>query len=189
MKLNLKSVRKWSRIIHRDLSFLFSGMLIIYAVSGIIMNHRDTINPNYIVTKQNFKITNLPNSQKDIDKAYVIALLNDVGEAGNYTTHYFSSENSLKVFLKGGSSYLLDTDSGEVSYERVKKRPIIGLMSRLHYNPGSWWTIFADIFGGALIVIVITGLFMVKGRKGLIGRGGIQLIVGVLIPLIFLFFF
>ena len=39
------SIRKWSRLIHRDLSFFFAGMVLIYAISGIVMNHRDTINP------------------------------------------------------------------------------------------------------------------------------------------------
>ena len=32
--------RKWSRIIHRDLSFFFAGMILIYAISGIVMNLR-----------------------------------------------------------------------------------------------------------------------------------------------------
>ena len=41
------SIRKWSRLIHRDLSFFFAGMVLIYVISGIVMNHRDTINPNF----------------------------------------------------------------------------------------------------------------------------------------------
>ena len=48
---------KWSRIIHRDLSFFFAGMILIYAISGIVMNHRDSINPHYTVTRTEYKIT------------------------------------------------------------------------------------------------------------------------------------
>ena len=47
--------RKWFRVIHRDLSFFFSGVIIIYAVSGIMLNHRDTINPNYTVKRHSLQ--------------------------------------------------------------------------------------------------------------------------------------
>ena len=50
------NIRKWSRLIHRDLSFFFSGMVLIYAISGIVMNHRDTINPNFSITRKEYKI-------------------------------------------------------------------------------------------------------------------------------------
>ena len=51
------SIRKWSRLIHRDLSFFFAGMVLIYAISGIVMNHRDTINPNFSIERKEYKIT------------------------------------------------------------------------------------------------------------------------------------
>ena len=50
------SIRKWSRLIHRDLSFFFAGMVLIYAISGIVMNHRDTINPNFSIERKEYKI-------------------------------------------------------------------------------------------------------------------------------------
>ena len=52
----------------------------------------------------------------------------------------------MKVFLKGGSNLLVNVKTGEAVYESVTRRPLIGAMSRLHYNPGQWWTYFADIF-------------------------------------------
>ena len=51
MKLNSSALRRWSRTLHRDLSYLFAGMVLIYALSGIAMNHRDTFNPNYSVSQ------------------------------------------------------------------------------------------------------------------------------------------
>jgi len=38
-----------------------------------------------------------------------------------------------------------------------------------------------------LIVIVLSGLVMMRGPKGLRGRGGVELIAGILIPLLFIF--
>ena len=95
----------------------------------------------------------------------------------------------MKVFLKGGSNLLVKVKTGEAVYESVTRRPLIGAMSRLHYNPGQWWTYFADIFAIALIIITLSGIIMLKGNKGIIGRGGIEVIVGILIPILFLFFF
>ena len=125
------SIRKWSRLIHRDLSFFFAGMVLIYAISGIVM----------------------------------------------------------KVFLKGGSNLQVNVRTGEAVYESVTRRPLIGAMARLHYNPGQWWTYFADIFAVGLIIITLSGVIMLKGSKGIIGRGGIEMIVGIVIPILFLLFF
>lgn len=183
------SVRKWSRIIHRDLSFFFAGMVLIYAISGIVMNHRDTINPNFSITRKEYKITeNLPD-KTGMNKEKVLTLLEPLEETGNYTKHYFPQTDVMKVFLKGGSNLLVNVKTGEAVYESVTRRPLIGAMSRLHYNPGQWWTYFADIFAIGLIIITLSGVIMLKGNKGIIGRGGIELIVGILIPLLFLFFF
>ena len=47
MKFSSNDLRRWCRLLHRDLSYFFAGMVLIYALSGIAMNHRDTFNPDY----------------------------------------------------------------------------------------------------------------------------------------------
>ena len=183
------TVRKWSRLIHRDLSFFFSGMVLIYAISGIVMNHRDTINPNFSITRKEYKIAEKLPDKAGMSKEKVLTLLEPLGETGNYTKFYFPKTDVMKVFLKGGSNLLVNVKTGDAVYESVTRRPLIGAMSRLHYNPGQWWTYFADIFAIALIIITLSGIIMLKGNKGIIGRGGIELIVGIMIPILFLFFF
>ena len=92
------SIRKWSRIIHRDLSFFFAGMVLIYAISGIVMNHRNTINPNFSITRKEYKIAeNLPD-KAGMNKEKVLTLLEPLGEAANYTKHYFPQADVMKVF-------------------------------------------------------------------------------------------
>ena len=56
MNSTANRLRRWSRNVHRELSFFFSGMLLIYAVSGLVMNHRDTINPNYSVEQRRYVV-------------------------------------------------------------------------------------------------------------------------------------
>ena len=98
-------LRKWFRIIHRDLSFFFSGVIIIYAVSGIMLNHRDSINPNYMVKLYSLQAEGtFPMVKEHVSKSIVIDMLKPIKEDKNYTKHYFPANDKLKVFLKGGSS-------------------------------------------------------------------------------------
>ena len=187
MKLSSKKVRLWCRNIHRDLSFFFSGMILIYAISGFVMNHRDSINPHYTVTRTQYAVSSLP-LQAAFNKQAVIELMKQIDVEENYIKHYFPTQNHLKVFLKGGSSLEADLATGKVCYESLKRKPIISTMTTLHYNPGKWWTWFADIFAISLIIITLTGVIMLKGKNGLWGRGGMEILLGIAVPLILLFF-
>ena len=183
-------IRKWSRVIHRDLSFFFSGVILLYAFSGIFLNHKKDFNSDYSIKQYEFVVQgSYPLNTKDFDEIRVKQeLLSQYEEEKNYTKHYFPDSLRMKVFLKGGSSLELDLATGKGMYESVKKRPLISGINRLHYNPNLWWTIFSDLFAVSLILITIIGAIMNKGKKGLLGRGGIELIIGITLPLLFIFF-
>ena len=105
-----KQVRKWSRIIHRDLSFFFSGVIIIYAISGFVLNHKKDFNSDYSINTYEFKVEgNYPLLQDQFSKDKVITLLEPYNEAVNYTKHYFPNDASMKVFLKGNKDILYCT--------------------------------------------------------------------------------
>ena len=179
------NLRRWSRTIHRELSFFLSGMVLIYAISGLVMNHRDTINPHYSVSRTELTIKEKP-IPNNISRQSIEAIMQQIGVSEQYTKHYFPKENELKVFLKGGSSLVIDLASGKTIYESLHRRPLLSPMTRLHYNPGRWWTWFADFFAIGLIVITLTGVIMLKGKRGLWGRGGLELLAGILLPILFL---
>ena len=178
--------RKWSRLIHRDLSFLFAGILIIYCISGIYMNHRDSINVHYAVERVEFNSNQFPVDYK-LSETDVRKLLAHYNLSNSYTKHYYPQENHLKVFIKGGSSLELNQSTGQGVVEILSKRPLVSDMVKLHYNPNKWWTWFSDIFCIVMIVVIITGFTMMKGRNGFVGRGGILLLIGILVPIIILF--
>ncbi len=73
-----KTFNKWNRIVHRDLGFFFFGVIIIYAVSGIALNHLEDWNPNYIVTKYSKHIANAAD-YKQADNTKVKAMLQQIG--------------------------------------------------------------------------------------------------------------
>lgn len=178
--------KKWLLILHRDLGFLFAGVVLIYAISGIAMNHRSTFNPNYSAELREIALDKaLPTDRGAVDKATVDALLAKAGEEGNYSKHYFSKQ-TLKVLLKGGSTLNVDLGSRTAILEKISERVVLGSMTKLHYNPGRWWTGFSDAFAIALILITLTGLAITHGRKGLLGRGGLLFLLGLAVPLAFL---
>ncbi|MDD4819763.1 MAG: PepSY-associated TM helix domain-containing protein [Flavobacteriales bacterium] len=184
----LPKLRKWSRSLHRDLSYFFSGVILIYAASGFMLNHKSDFNSNYSISVHNYTSEgSFPVAIDDVDDDFAVSLLKKWDKQNEYTQYYFPEDTKIKVFTKGGSSVTMDITDGSAVYESVEKRIIPSALNRLHYNPTRWWTWFSDAFILSLVVITLTGLIMVKGPKGLWGRGGIELIIGILIPLLFVF--
>jgi len=185
--MEMKGLRKWTRILHRDIGYFFIGTSLIYGLSGIALNHLKDWNPNYSVELRTFE------SDIKIDSAsseeLVFQLLSDLDLRKEYKKHYFPKDHLLKIFLNGGSNVVYDIDQGFGEVEILKKRPIFYEVNYLHYNPNAWWMWFSDIFAGALIFLAITSFFIVKGKHGATGRGGIYIALGFIIPLLLFLLF
>jgi len=184
----MKLIRKWSRILHRDLGFFFIGTTIIYGLSGIALNHLSDWNPNYSVELKDFQTDIDLRKSADI-KQKVLLLLDKVDDRDNYKKHYYPQSNYIKIFLSGGSSIVVNTETGQGKAEFLRKRPVFYQVNYLHYNPNIWWTWFSDIFAGVLILLAVTSMFMLKGKYGMAGRGGWLTLAGIIIPVLFLIFF
>lgn len=183
----MKDVRRWARVLHRDIGYFFIGSTLIYGISGIALNHLKDWNPNYSVELSSFTTElELSNSSSDEE---IFELLEELKLEKKYKKHYFPKGNVVKVFLDGGSTVIVDTESGYGEIEILKKRAIFYEVNYLHYNPNVWWMWFSDLFAVALIFMALTSFFIVKGRHGATRKGGIYIALGFLIPLIFLFLF
>ncbi len=181
-------LRKINRVIHRDLGYFFTGMIIIYAVSGIALNHRNDWNPNYSITTRTLTI-DVPESIMSNEEEGIKEILKQIDEEDSYRKHYFPTNNEIKIFLKEGGAIIVNLDSGKSFYEELKKRPFFFEVNYLHYNPGNAWKWFSDIFSVALILLGISGLFILKGKNGIKQRGAWLTIAGVIVPLILLFMY
>ena len=180
-------IRKWFRNIHRELSFFFAGVICIYAISGICLNHKRDFNSNITITRIELSMAGqFPFDADSVSKEMVNGYIAQMPDVETYTKHSSVGENSLKMFFKGGSSLEINMNDGKAMYEKIRTRPVFSSLNRLHYNPTRWWTWFSDIFAVCLLLITLTGLFMIKGPKGIIGRGGIEFLIGILIPLMFI---
>ena len=184
MKLSTR-IRIWNQAIHRDLGYLFAGMTVIYALSGIALNHLKEWDPNYIIEARDIRVK-APIVEEGLSKDKVLGLLATIEEEDNYKKHYIPEDGILKVFLHGGS-VTIDMATGEGLLESVRRRPVFFEVNFLHYNtPRKLFTWYSDIFAGALIIMAVGGLFILKGKKGITGRGAWLTAIGVLIPALFL---
>ncbi len=178
---------KLNRITHRDVGYLVAGLTIIYAISGIALNHKHDWNPNYIIENQSFR-TEVKINRETLTRETAQMILSAIPGNLNYKTYYFPSGNILTIFVDGGS-VRINVNTGQGVIERISKRPLFYQINFLHYNPGKWWKYFSDIFCIALILVTVTGLFIIKGRNGITRRGAILAAIGIILPLLFLFIY
>lgn len=177
------NINKINRILHRDLGYLFFGMTIIYALSGIALNHLKDWNPSYDISAYATKV----DFQKDklTDQTFVDNFVKKFSDDAKLKKIYSPEENTTKLFIDNGS-ITIDWEKSEAYAEMLKRRPIFYQVNFLHYNPGRLWTYFSDFFCISLIVISITGLFLIKGKNSIKGRGAWLTALGILIPVLFL---
>lgn len=182
-----KKLRKFNRASHRDLGYFFLGMILIYALSGIAINHLEDWDPNYQI-----EIWDEPIEQQyteaNFNNAEARKLLKEWNINGRYRKFYWRTNEQIKVFFKGGTAIIYPYEN-TATIETLSRRPIFHMVNWLHYNPNAYWTWFSDIFAVALILLGISGMFILKGKNGLKWRGTILISAGLLIPLIYLIIF
>lgn len=164
------------RELHRDFGYMAVGITLIYAISGIILNHKGVKEDPAYKT-----VTVTHNIAKHLDVDAFKTAWNDLA-TGMEMAKVFDNDTKYLFYLKGGiGDYYPET--GEVSYEYYKKKPLVYFMNKLHYNQPKGWVTISDIYAGALIFLALSGLFMVRGKKGITGPrfwffiGGIVLVV------------
>ena len=175
---------KLNRATHRDLGYFFTAMILIYALSGIALNHRKDWNPNYIVERTEH-LVKIRGNLKTNEKEGVEAILSQINQQANYRKYYFPATNELKVFMKGGGSVFVNLANGKLVFENLRKRPILYEVNFLHYNPGKLWMWFSDFFCIALIIMAISGLFILRGKYGITRRGAWLTAAGIIVPSFF----
>lgn len=178
--------RKWNRAIHRDFGYFFAVITIIYALSGIALNHMDDWNPSYNVATTEIPIKDAV-FKSDFDKTKAKEILSLVGEESNFKKIYFPpGKNQIKVFIKNGS-LVIDLETNQAVLEKISRRPVFYQVNFLHYNKaGNIWNWVSDIFAGALIILAISGLFILKGKNGITRRGAVLTIAGLILPIVFI---
>jgi hypothetical protein len=176
----------WRRILvvlHRDVGYVCAGLTVIYAISGIAVNHIEDWNPNYDVRRTTVEAGAVPVGGEDETARIVLERLK-IADAPRAAVWISSSQ--LRIFLEN-RTLTVDAPTGRVEDERVTRRPLLFQMNFLHLNHGKGiWTWAADIYAVALLLLALSGILILRGSRGLEGRGKWLVLAGLVVPLVFL---
>ncbi len=174
--------RKLFRAVHRDTGYLVAVLTIVYVVSGVAVNHVADWNPNYTFSETDVDVGALPVGDYAAMQAHVIGTL--AIDPSSVRGHFMENDTEFRVFIGDGQEVRVDVRTGRGTRKNVVSRPVLYEANAMHLNTQKGiWTWIADLFALALLLLVITGVFMMKGDRGIGGRGKWWLAAGVLVPI------
>ena len=179
--------RAWLRALHRDFGYIAVGLTFIYALSGLAVNHIADWDPSFENFEREFTVTQpLPT---DDDQAAAAVVLEQAGLDEPAEDIYRVTDDLLEITLETRTLHVTLSD-GEVFEEGRTPRPFLRIANWLHLNRGKQaWTLFADGYAVVLLFLATSGMFMIAGKKGLLGRGAILVALGIALPLGYLWWF
>ncbi|WNM18372.1 PepSY-associated TM helix domain-containing protein [Flavobacterium capsici] len=174
------------RNLHRDLGYFYIGLIISFAFSGILMNHREMWHPEkYTIETQSIDVK-LP-EENQINDEYAENFAKELGIKDKFRRQMVKKGSFKISFEKHDVEIDMKTGKGEIV--SFNKTPIISQAMKLHKNTSNWWIYYSDIFGISLIIIAVTGALMIKvGNKTFSKRGWKLAAAGLLVPLLILLF-
>ncbi len=178
---NKQNIVRKLRFYHRDLGFLMVGICLVYAVSGILLNHMKGKDPAF-KTKEGSVL--LP---QHLSGEELTVLWKEKKDLPELKKVFSIDEDHFRLMLEGGVG-VYNVSTGHVDYEKHSKRALVYWINKLHYNKVKGWSIMADLFAASLIFFALSGLLIVKGKYGISGRGKWLLLAGMLIPVLYVVF-
>lgn len=173
--------RPWLRAIHRDVGYLAVGLTLVYALSGLAVNHIADWNPNFTDFQREVELGPIDTARGDEAAAKAVLAKLGIAEAPRDT---YRAGDELTIVLDHRTLHV--TDAGHVLDEGQRPRPLLRAANWLHLNRGKKaWTYVADAYAAGLLLLALSGMFMIAGRKGLLGRGAALVAVGVAIPVVY----
>lgn len=192
---SLGSIRQWHWI---SSALCLAGMLL-FAITGITLNHAADIPANIQITKIEATVpTVLLNqfsgeTQQDVPASLLKWLADEHQLYIKADSKTEWSEDELYVSLPrpGGDAWLsLDLLSGELHYEKTE-RGWVSYLNDLHKgrNTGQAWFWFIDAFAVACVVFCVTGLVLLYRYAGPRPTTWPMVGLGLVIPVVLIIFF
>lgn len=177
--------KKTFRNLHRDLGYFYIGLIVSFALSGLMMNHREYWHPEKYTTETKAITVKLP-VEDEINEKFAEDLGKQLGIDDKFRRHNVKEDRFKISFEKHDVEIDMKTGKGEIV--SFVKTPIISQTMKLHKSTSNFWIYYSDIFALSLIIIALTGTIMVKaGKFSFKERGWKLALAGILFPLIFLF--
>ncbi len=174
--------RPWLRGLHRDIGYLAVGLTVVYALSGLAVNHIGDWDPNF----NNYERTHQVSAPlPDDDQAAGDAVLAALGIDEKPSEIYPSDADEITILLASSSLYVTRS-TGAVTEVGQRERFVLRAANWLHLNRGKKaWTYIADGYAVFLLFLAISGMFMLPGKKGIRRRGAILVVLGAAVPVLY----
>ncbi len=182
--------RRWQwrpavRALHRDAGYLAVGLTVVYAVSGLAVNHIADWDPNFISYRA-VRQVRVPLPERDADAGR--AVMEQLGLQGAVRSSVRHAPDQLRVETDG-RTLNVNPQTGRVVEEGQKPRLFLRLANWLHLNRGKKaWTVVADLYAAGLLLLAVSGMFMLPGKHGMRGRGAILVALGIAVPVLYVVF-
>src|SRR5262245_38259853 len=176
------SWRPLLRSLHRDCGYLAVGFTLIYALSGLAVNHIADWDPNF----RSFRsVRQLGGPIAGDDHAIAAAVLQRLDRRGPVRELYRAAPDQLEVRLDRAALHV-NPLTGRVVEEGQKPRFLLRIANWLHLNRGKKaWTFVADAYAAALLFLAVSGLFMFPAKRTFLGRGGLLILLGIAVPVLY----
>jgi len=173
--------RAWLRAIHRDVGYLAVGFTLIYALSGIAMNHIDDWDPSFHATEQTLTIEPVPDDATDDEAVARITRAAGLGAPADV----YRAGDEVRLSYEDGTKVTAIADT--VTVQQRSDRLFFRIAVWLHATRGKQaWKYISDVYAVLLLYLAISGLFMIKGRLGLRWRGTALVAIGVAAPVLYI---
>ncbi len=167
---------------HRDTGYFIVGLTFVYALSGLAVNHIGQWDPNFVPYEAE-KDLGHPLEGTDAEVARQALAAIGLDEKPKEVSRL--TPDQIEILFDDKTIHV-DTSTGSIYGEGQEPRFFLRVANWLHLNRGkAAWTWFADSYAVLLLFLATSGMFMLAGKKGLIGRGGILLILGILVPVLY----
>jgi len=177
-----------------------------YAISGVAVNHKHHWDYNYSSRVQRLE-PGAPEAlvgdateraaawsaeargklARERQAALVQGLRAALGRSDEPRAVFWRGPDRLSLFFGEADRDVLDyqPSTGQAEHVVRSERWLLRWLNVLHLNERPrMWTWVADLFAVVLAFMAISGVLLVKGRRGLWGRGGILALLGLAVPLL-----
>lgn len=171
------------RSLHRDVGYLAVGLTLVYALSGLAVNHIDSWDPNFVEIEATHQVSGpLPIK----DEALARYVLDALDESKAPDEVYRLSPTEVEVNV-GRTTYIVNPKTGVVNERGQRPRFLLRFANWLHLNRGKRaWTYIADGYAVFLLFLASSGLFMIPTKKGRwLGRRALFATLGALVPIVY----
>lgn len=159
------------RVVHRYLGFFLAGIMIVYAISGIVLTFRNT---DYLKSENHIEKTLKPN----------IAAA-DLGRALGMGRFRVDKEEGDLLYFQGGT---YNKKTGVADYKEKKLPILLEKMNNIHKmhsgHPLFWLGIF---FGISLLFFAVSAFWMFRPTTSVFKKGLYFTAGGIVLTLILLF--